>query len=179
MAWTDLSSAFTYNSQLTSAQQRALRDNITALANGDAGAPRIQQFALGHQPKNIVNLYGKPSIPLDSVTGPFLFFKNVYDKILHCKLYGCPKPDETTVPNGIIKFQLKAAYNDQTVEAAVTEVQAIRYNTIKAWYKLASLDISVFPNDIMLEISLSCSGTTSMSQYYFYPNSMVFYTTSS
>lgn len=46
MAWTDLSSAFVFGSKLTSAQMQNLRDNITALANGDAGAPEIQTAAL-------------------------------------------------------------------------------------------------------------------------------------
>lgn len=46
MAWTDLSSAFSYGSKLTSAQMQNLRDNITALANGDSGAPRIQTSAV-------------------------------------------------------------------------------------------------------------------------------------
>jgi hypothetical protein len=41
MAWTDLSGAFGYGTKLTSAQMQNLRDNITALANGDAGAPSI------------------------------------------------------------------------------------------------------------------------------------------
>ena len=46
MAWTDLSAAFAYGSKLTSAQMQNLRDNITALANGDAGAPKIQTAAI-------------------------------------------------------------------------------------------------------------------------------------
>jgi hypothetical protein len=47
MAWTDLSGAFGYGTKLTSAQMQNLRDNITALANGDAGAPDIAGTALG------------------------------------------------------------------------------------------------------------------------------------
>lgn len=46
MTWIDLSSAFAYGSQLTSTQMQQLRDNITALANGDSGAPAIQTAAL-------------------------------------------------------------------------------------------------------------------------------------
>jgi hypothetical protein len=46
MAWTNLAAAFAYGSKLTSAQMQNLRDNITALANGDAGAPLIQNSAL-------------------------------------------------------------------------------------------------------------------------------------
>ena len=47
MAWTDLAAAFAYGSKLTSAQMQNLRDNVTALANGDAGAPPIQTAAYG------------------------------------------------------------------------------------------------------------------------------------
>jgi hypothetical protein len=47
MAWVDLSGAFGFGTQLTSAQQQNLRDNITALANGDSGAPSIQTAAIG------------------------------------------------------------------------------------------------------------------------------------
>jgi hypothetical protein len=46
MAWTDLAAAFAYGSKLTSAQMQNLRDNITALANGDAGAPDILWAAM-------------------------------------------------------------------------------------------------------------------------------------
>lgn len=48
MAWTDLAAAFAYGSKLTSAQMQNLRDNVTALANGDAGAPPIQTAAYGN-----------------------------------------------------------------------------------------------------------------------------------
>jgi hypothetical protein len=47
MTWTDLSGAFGYGTKLTSAQMQNLRDNVTALANGDSGAPRIQNEAIG------------------------------------------------------------------------------------------------------------------------------------
>lgn len=46
MAWTDLSGAFGFGTKLTSAQMQQLRDNITALANGDSGAPRIVNAAV-------------------------------------------------------------------------------------------------------------------------------------
>jgi len=46
MAWVDLSTAFGYGTVLTSAQMQNLWDNITALANGDSGAPDIQTAAL-------------------------------------------------------------------------------------------------------------------------------------
>lgn len=46
MAWVDQSSAFGYGSVLTSTQMQNLRDNLTALANGDTGAPLIQQAAI-------------------------------------------------------------------------------------------------------------------------------------
>lgn len=46
MAWTDLSGAFGFGTKLTSAQMQQLRDNITAVANGDSGAPRIVNAAV-------------------------------------------------------------------------------------------------------------------------------------
>jgi hypothetical protein len=61
MTWVDLSSAFGFGSILTSTQQQQLRDNITALANGDSGAPEIQTAALG---ANIVT-YAKMSFSND------------------------------------------------------------------------------------------------------------------
>ena len=42
MTWVDLSSAFGFGAVLTSAQMQNLRDNITAQANGDSGAPKQQ-----------------------------------------------------------------------------------------------------------------------------------------
>ncbi len=48
MTWVDLSSAFSYGSQLTSTQMQNLRDNITAMANGDSGAPSIQTAAIAN-----------------------------------------------------------------------------------------------------------------------------------
>jgi hypothetical protein len=46
MAWTDLSGAFGYGTQLTSTQMQNLRDNLTALAQGNSGAPEIWTEAL-------------------------------------------------------------------------------------------------------------------------------------
>jgi hypothetical protein len=46
MTWVDLSAVFQYGTKLTSTQMQNLRDNITALANGDSGAPPIKQAAL-------------------------------------------------------------------------------------------------------------------------------------
>lgn len=46
MTWVNLSSVFTYESKLTSTQMQNLRDNLTALANGDSGAPAIQSTAV-------------------------------------------------------------------------------------------------------------------------------------
>jgi len=46
MTWTNLSGAFGYGTKLTSSQMQQLRDNLTALANGDSGAPAIQAAAL-------------------------------------------------------------------------------------------------------------------------------------
>ena len=48
MSWTDLSGAFGYGTKLTSAQMQNLRDNITALANGDSGAPKVQTAAIAN-----------------------------------------------------------------------------------------------------------------------------------
>lgn len=45
MTWTSLS--FSFGSLLTSAKMTQLHDNITALANGDSGAPSIQEAAMG------------------------------------------------------------------------------------------------------------------------------------
>lgn len=46
MTWVDLSSAFGFGTKLTSTQMQNLRDNITAMANGDSGAPSIQNAAM-------------------------------------------------------------------------------------------------------------------------------------
>ena len=46
MAWVDLAAAFAFGTKLTSAQMQNLRDNLTALANGDSGAPPIQTAAI-------------------------------------------------------------------------------------------------------------------------------------
>jgi len=46
MAWVDLSGAFGYGTKLTSTQMQNLRDNLTGLANGDSGAPAIQEAAM-------------------------------------------------------------------------------------------------------------------------------------
>lgn len=53
MAWTNLGAAFGYGSKLTSAQMQNLRDNITALANGDSGAPLIQSAAMQYLAGNV------------------------------------------------------------------------------------------------------------------------------
>lgn len=44
MAWTSLS--FAYGSVLTSTKMTQLYDNLTALANGDSGAPKVQTAGL-------------------------------------------------------------------------------------------------------------------------------------
>lgn len=45
MAWTSLT--FSFGSLLTSSKMTQLYDNLTALANGDSGAPAIQEAAMG------------------------------------------------------------------------------------------------------------------------------------
>ncbi len=45
--WTDLSAAFAFGTKLTSQQMQQLRDNITALSEGAAGAPDILEAAYG------------------------------------------------------------------------------------------------------------------------------------
>lgn len=48
MAWTTLLNAiFAVDKPITSSTGLALRDNPVAIANGDAGAPRIQDAAMG------------------------------------------------------------------------------------------------------------------------------------
>jgi len=44
--WTDLSASFAYGTKLTSTQMQQLRDNITATAEGAAGAPDILEAAI-------------------------------------------------------------------------------------------------------------------------------------
>jgi hypothetical protein len=56
MTWVNLSSAFSYGSQLTSTQMQNLRDNITAMANGDSGAPSIQTAALANSSVTTVKI---------------------------------------------------------------------------------------------------------------------------
>lgn len=53
MAWTNLS--FAYGSVLTSAQMNNLFADLTALANGDTGAPPIQGAALDTNAKAVVH----------------------------------------------------------------------------------------------------------------------------
>jgi hypothetical protein len=48
MAWTDLAAAFAYGSKLTSAQMQNLRDNVSAVPNGDAGAPQVQTAGIAN-----------------------------------------------------------------------------------------------------------------------------------
>ena len=47
--WTDLSSAFGYGTQLTSALQQALRDNITAAFEGASGTPGLGANCVGSE----------------------------------------------------------------------------------------------------------------------------------
>lgn len=55
MAWTSLT--FPFGSLLTSTKMTQLFDNLTALANGDSGAPRIYSSALA---ETTVGSYGAP-----------------------------------------------------------------------------------------------------------------------
>lgn len=72
MTWVDLSASFSYGSQLTSTQMQNLRDNITALANGDAGAPEVQTAALADNcvtnAKLSISAIDTPEIADDAVT---------------------------------------------------------------------------------------------------------------
>jgi len=46
MTYVDLSGAFGYGTKLTSTQMQNLRDNLTAMAAGDSGAPKVAQAGL-------------------------------------------------------------------------------------------------------------------------------------
>jgi hypothetical protein len=69
MGWTNLS--FAYGSILTSAKMTQLYDNITATANGDAGAPDIKQASF---PLMVAGtIYMNPIFSIPS-TGPISIF---------------------------------------------------------------------------------------------------------
>jgi hypothetical protein len=46
MTWVNLGASFSYGATLTSTQMQNLRDNIAAMANGDSGAPLVQEAAI-------------------------------------------------------------------------------------------------------------------------------------
>lgn len=157
MAWTDLSSAFTFNSQLTSAQQRALRDNITALANGDSGAPRIQPQAFATYPKNILSTVTAPfsmDLFLESITPPCLIYKTPVDNILHCSLIGITKAVSDTMNAGSVKAWLRAKHENISAEAELTLIAAPRTNTVIKVHTLNPLDLKDFPEYGFLEVSV-------------------------
>lgn len=56
MTWVDLSAAFAYGSQLTSTQMQNLRDNIAAMAAGDAGAPEIETAGIADNAINAAKI---------------------------------------------------------------------------------------------------------------------------
>ena len=66
MAWTNLlNSLFLVGKPITSAQGLALRDNPLAIAEGSAGAPRVQGVALG----NVVPFFGAVTTTPIAFTG--------------------------------------------------------------------------------------------------------------
>lgn len=150
MAWTDLSSAFTYNSQLTSAQQRALRDNITALANGNSGAPRIQPEALRSYPKSVFQ-HIQANFDMTAAAGnnyystTALMYRTSTDRKLQCVISGIPAASINSVPDGYVQVSIYAAYGSLHREASATAIYAPRTNTIAGIYTLNPLDLSDFP----------------------------------
>lgn len=76
MAWVDLSAAFSYGSKLTSAQMQNLRDNLTALANGDSGAPQIQTAAIANGAVTYGKLaYNAGNIQWHTTTGTIGYYE--------------------------------------------------------------------------------------------------------
>lgn len=164
MVWTDLSSAFTYNSQLTSAQQRALRDNITAMANGDYGAPRIQPTAMGHYPK-CVSSYVQAGLQMaeaagDQYTMPCLMYKTPADQLLHCKIYAVPASYLGYYPAGYVQVTLIAQNGNMQRQADVTMVLAPQTNGTAAWYSLNPVDLSDFTDHSFVEARLKYNWNT-------------------
>lgn len=73
MTWVDQSSLFGFGTILTSTGIQNLRDNLTALANGDSGGPKIKLPALEVP-------YGRHllrTIDLSSVTSAYIVFPDV------------------------------------------------------------------------------------------------------
>ena len=164
MVWTDLSSAFTYNSQLTSAQQRALRDNITAMANGDDGAPRVRPEALSRYPKCVSSyIQGGMQMPEaagDNYTLPCLMYKTPADQLLHCKILAIPASYLGYYPAGYVQVTVVAIKDGLHREAAVTPVLAPQTNGAAAWYSLNPLDLSDFPDHAFFEARLKYNWNT-------------------
>lgn len=164
MVWTDLSSAFTYNSQLTSAQQRALRDNITAVANGDEDAPPIQPAALSHYPK-CVSSYVQSGLQMaeasgDQYTAPCLMYKTPADKLLHCKIYATPASYLGYYPAGYVQVTLIAQNGSTQRPADLTLVYAPQTNGTAAWYSLNPADLSDFSDHSFVEARLKYNWNT-------------------
>lgn len=164
MVWTDLSSAFTYNSQLTSAQQRALRDNITAVAKGDNGAPRIQPEAMEHYPK-CVSSYVQTGLQMaetsgDQYTMPCLMYKTPSDQLLHCKIYAMPASYLGYYTAGYVQVTVVAISGGIHREAGVTMVYAPQTNSTAAWYSLNPVDLSDFPDHSFVEARLKYNWNT-------------------
>lgn len=164
MVWTDLSSAFTYNSQLTSAQQRALRDNISALANGNEGAPRIQPMALSSYPK-CVSSYVQSGLQMseasgDQYTAPCLMYKTPSDNLLQCKIYATPASYLGYYPAGYVQVTLIAQSGSIQRQANVTMVYAPQTNGTAAWYSLNPVDLSAFNDHSFVEARLKYNWNT-------------------
>lgn len=184
MAWTDLSSAFTYNSQLTSAQQRALRDNISALANGDSGAPRIQPEALRSYPKSVFQ-HIETSFDMDTsaennyYSSTALMYRTSTDRALRCTLSGIPAASLISIPDGYVQVSVYAAYGSLQREAAATAIYAPRTNSIVGIYTLNALDLSEFPTYAFIAVGLKYNPynpyLSTSYQYHFKTHSATFY----
>jgi hypothetical protein len=77
MAWTDLAAAFAYGSKLTSAQMQNLRDNVSAVPNGDAGAPQVQTAGIANGAVTAIKMSGNVGEVRLNRTVPALAFYEV------------------------------------------------------------------------------------------------------
>lgn len=150
MVWTDLSSAFTFNSQLTSAQQRALRDNITAMANGEAGAPRIQPEAMRAHPKSLQScIYaGMSMVPnvTTSYSAQILMYKTSTDNLLYARVFGIPYASNSIFPLGIVQVILEVICNGAVYGESAGYFYAPSTNAVADWYHIPVFDLKNVPD---------------------------------